>query len=48
MSEITELGPRERSAKPVVIAEDSALLKKMLLEALTQAGYTNIKAFANG
>ncbi|MDR0325283.1 MAG: chemotaxis protein [Oscillospiraceae bacterium] len=48
MSEITELGPRERSVKPVVIAEDSALLKKMLLEALTTAGYTNIKAYTNG
>lgn len=48
MSEIEELGPRERSAKPIVIAEDSALLKKMLLEALTKAGYTNVKAFANG
>ena len=48
MSEIKELGPRERSAKPVVIAEDSPLLKKMLLEALTTAGYTNIKANSNG
>ncbi|MCL2004453.1 MAG: chemotaxis protein [Oscillospiraceae bacterium] len=48
MSEIEELGPRERSAKPIVIAEDSQLLKKMLLEALTQAGYTNIKAHNNG
>jgi two-component system chemotaxis response regulator CheV len=48
MSEIDDLGPRERSAKPIIIAEDSALLKKMLLEALTQAGYTNIKAFSNG
>lgn len=48
MSEIAELGPRERSTKPVVIAEDSALLKKMILEALTQAGYTNVKPFANG
>jgi two-component system chemotaxis response regulator CheV len=48
MSEITELGPRERSVKPVVIAEDSQLLKKMLLEAMTSAGYTNIKAHSNG
>ncbi|MCL1806145.1 MAG: chemotaxis protein [Oscillospiraceae bacterium] len=48
MSEITELGHRERSAKPVCLAEDSPLLKKMLLEALTTAGYTNIKAYNNG
>lgn len=48
MSEITSLGPRERSARPIVIAEDSALLKKMILEALHEAGYTNITAFTNG
>jgi two-component system chemotaxis response regulator CheV len=48
MSEIAELGPRERSVKPVVTAEDSALLRKMLMEALTQAGYTNVKAHNNG
>jgi two-component system chemotaxis response regulator CheV len=48
MSEIEELGPRERSAKPVVTAEDSALLRKMLFDALTQAGYTNIKSHNNG
>jgi two-component system chemotaxis response regulator CheV len=48
MSEIEELGPRERSTKPVATAEDSALLRKMLLEALTQAGYTNIKSHNNG
>ncbi len=48
MEEITALGPRERSNRPVVIAEDSALLKKMILEALHEAGYTNITAFTNG
>lgn len=48
MSEIDALGPRERSARPLVIAEDSALLKKMILEALGSAGYTNITAFTNG
>jgi two-component system chemotaxis response regulator CheV len=48
LSEIANLGPRERSAKPVVIAEDSQLLKKMLLEAMLGAGYTNIKAHSNG
>jgi two-component system chemotaxis response regulator CheV len=48
MSEIEELGPRERSVKPVLIAEDSQLLKKMLLEAMTGAGYTNVKAHSNG
>jgi len=48
MEEITALGPRERSSRPIVIAEDSALLKKMILEALGEAGYTNITSFTNG
>lgn len=48
MEEISSLGPRERSSRPIVIAEDSALLKKMILEALHEAGYTNITAFTNG
>lgn len=48
LSEITELGPRERSEKPVIIAEDSALLKKMILNAMEAAGYTNIQSFSNG
>lgn len=48
MSEITRMGERPRSERPLVIAEDSALLKKMLLEALNEAGYTNVTAFSNG
>ncbi|MCL2081317.1 MAG: chemotaxis protein [Oscillospiraceae bacterium] len=48
MEEISALGPRERSARPIVMAEDSALLKKMILEALQEAGYTNITSFTNG
>ena len=48
ISEVTALGPRERSAKPVVTADDSLLLKKLIYESLTQAGYTNINSFPNG
>ncbi len=48
MSEIAELGPRERSAKPILIAEDSTLLKKMILDALHEAGYMNVMSYANG
>ncbi|MCL1820268.1 MAG: chemotaxis protein [Oscillospiraceae bacterium] len=48
MQEISDLGPRERSTRPLIIAEDSALLKKMILEALHEAGYTNITSFTNG
>jgi len=33
---------------PVVVAEDSALLRKMLTEALTKAGYVNISMHSDG
>ena len=48
ISEITEMGERDRSEKPVIIAEDSTLLMKMLMDSLHAAGYTNVKAFQNG
>lgn len=48
LSEITALGERTRNEKPIVVAEDSALLKRMILEALNEAGYTNVTSFPNG
>ena len=48
MSEITRMGPRDRSVKPIYLAEDSMLLKKMILDALNQAGYVNVLSFPNG
>ncbi len=48
MSEIDQLGPRERNQHPIVMAEDSVLLSKMIQEALTKAGYTNLRNFSNG
>jgi two-component system chemotaxis response regulator CheV len=48
ISEIDKLGPRERSNKPIVIAEDSHMLAKMLEEALTKAGYSNLTITSNG
>lgn len=48
LSEVEELGPRERSDKPIWVAEDSILLSQMIRTALTKAGYTNLSMFANG
>ena len=48
LSEIDKLGPRERSSKPIIIAEDSHMLAKMLEEALTKAGYSNLTITSNG
>ncbi|MCL2637355.1 MAG: chemotaxis protein [Oscillospiraceae bacterium] len=48
LSEIDALGPRERSMKPVLTADDSVLLRKMIYQALNSAGYVNIKSFSDG
>ncbi len=48
MEEIAQMGPRDRVTKPLVMAEDSALLKKMMLDALHAAGYSNVTAFPDG
>jgi two-component system chemotaxis response regulator CheV len=48
LSEIDALGPRERSMKPIVTADDSVLLRKMIYQALNSAGYVNTKSFTDG
>ncbi len=48
MSEIDKLGARTMSDKPVLIAEDSVLLSKMIHECLHQAGYTNTISCSDG
>lgn len=42
------MGHRNRDQRPVLIAEDSILLTRMIREALTKAGYTNLSMFPNG
>lgn len=48
LSEIDRMGPRQRNLQPILMAEDSILLSKMIQEALSKAGYTNITTFSNG
>ena len=48
VEEIDQLGERARRDCPVLIAEDSALLSKLIREALQRAGYTNLHMFSNG
>lgn len=48
ISGLAELGERERNNIPIVIAEDSSMLQKLISDALTQSGYTNLHLFANG
>lgn len=48
MSEIDSLGRRERNEIPILIAEDSLLLNKLIVESLSRAGYTNVTHTENG
>lgn len=45
---VKKLGERERSNKNIVIAEDSPLLRQLLEDTLTEAGYVNLTFFENG
>lgn len=47
-SEITELGMRTRSDVPILIAEDSILLNKLIVDSLKKAGYDNLIHTQNG
>lgn len=50
VSEIEELGerPRTKSNVPILIAEDSVLLNKLIVDSLRKAGYTNLIHTGNG
>lgn len=45
---IAKMGVRARNEVPIILAEDSVLLSKMITEALTRAGYVNIIKCNNG
>lgn len=47
-SEILELGERSRSEVPILIAEDSVLLNKLIVDSLKKAGYDNLIHTQNG
>lgn len=48
ISEVEQLGDRPLCDSPIVIAEDSILLQKMINDALERAGFTQIRNFNNG
>lgn len=48
MSEIEHLGHRDRRDTPILVAEDSVLLSKMIQEALNKSGYVNVTMFPDG
>ena len=48
VAEIDEMGARSRNNTPILIAEDSALLNKLIVESLRRAGYVNTTHTENG
>lgn len=48
MAEIDALGVRDRCDVPILIAEDSALLNKLIVDSLQKAGYTKLTHTENG
>lgn len=48
VSELAELGERERNSIPIMIAEDSQMLQHLIQDSLVKSGYTNLKIFSNG
>ena len=47
-TEIDEMGYRERTDIPMLIAEDSVLLNKLIVDSLKKAGYVNLIHTENG
>ncbi|MBM7659573.1 two-component system chemotaxis response regulator CheV [Bacillus mesophilus] len=45
---LSALGTRERSTKKLMIVEDSPLLRKLIQDTLSEAGYNNLQFFENG
>ena len=48
VSDIDNLGERERCDSPILIAEDSPLLSKLITACLKKSGYTNLIVTMNG
>ncbi len=48
LSEIDQLGERKQNNAPILYAEDSPLLSKLIYSGLSKAGYTRLKAYNNG
>ena len=48
ISEVEELGERERVDIPILLAEDSILLNKLIVESLHTSGYANVIHTENG
>lgn len=48
VNDINSLGQRSQNETPIVMAEDSVLLSRLIEDSLRHAGYSNIQKFNNG
>ncbi len=48
LSELDQLGERKSNSSPILYAEDSPLLSKLISNGLAKVGYTRVRAFNNG
>lgn len=48
VQQVKKLGKRERSTKRLLVAEDSPLLRKLLFDTLSEAGFYQVEFFENG
>ena len=48
MDSLGDVGSRTRNEVPIVLAEDSQLLNKLIVDSLNKAGYVNVRHFENG
>ncbi|HYK72671.1 MAG TPA: chemotaxis protein [Pseudoneobacillus sp.] len=48
VQQVKKLGKRERSTKRLLVAEDSPLLRKLLFDTLSEAGFDQVEFFENG
>jgi len=48
ISDLDSMGMRNKSTKPILMAEDSPMLERLLLESLEKAGYVNVTCCQNG
>lgn len=48
VSDLDEIGDRDRSDAPIIIAEDSPLLSKLITDCLKKSGYTRLNVNSNG
>ena len=48
MEEVEQFSTHAKVSSPILVVEDSSLLRRMILDALSQSGYTNIIVTTNG